>query len=109
MGHLAAEYSTQTPGAALVSTRLMTVDALGSTRVTTDAQGGQVARFDYYAFGQDLATSGRTSTLGYQQAGPRLKFTGKERDAETAGLLWFSVLLGGAREVYGCRPAAVPP
>ncbi|MCX6621301.1 MAG: hypothetical protein NTY38_09510 [Acidobacteria bacterium] len=88
-GNLAAEYgsSPQTTGRQYV-----TVDALGSTRLLTDASGGVVKRYDYLPFGEDLIAGvhGRTAPMGYQAAMDDVnpKFTGKERDAET-GLDYF--------------------
>jgi RHS repeat-associated protein len=88
-GELAAEYSTipQTTS----GTQYMGADWLGSTRATADANGGNAQRFDYLPFGLELGSLGvanRTAGLGYGGVGPRMKFTGKERDSET-GLDYF--------------------
>ena len=83
-GNLAAEYG---PAWAETGTWYLTGDHLGSTRMM--ARGAaEVRRFDYAPFGEEMAGGGRTSGLGYGQVGPRQKFTGKERDAET-GLDYF--------------------
>jgi RHS repeat-associated protein len=52
------------------------LDALGSVRAVTDAQGQVIARHDFLPFGEELA----------QQIPPRDRrlFTGQERDFETA-------------------------
>jgi RHS repeat-associated protein len=89
MGQLAAEYGgTPAPSC---GTCYVTVDQLGSTRAVTDgATGNVVERHDYLPFGEELyaGTGGRTTALQYQGAGTpgalTQRFTGKERDAETA-------------------------
>jgi RHS repeat-associated protein len=48
-------------------------DVLGSVRATTDAAGAPITRHDYFAFGE-----------GSPLAGDPRRFTGKERDFETA-------------------------
>lgn len=95
-GKLAVEYG----GTVTASGReFMGVDHLGSTRaaVSTDA----VRRMDYWPFGMELSvvdTAWRTGALGFAvDAKSRLKFTGKERDAET-GLDYF-----GARYFSGAQ------
>lgn len=70
--------------------RWLVSDHLGTPRMIFD-QAGSVAnmrRHDYLPFGEDLAAGGRGASLGYDVAGPRQKFTGKERDDET-GLDYF--------------------
>ncbi|MBL8233676.1 MAG: RHS repeat-associated core domain-containing protein, partial [Bryobacterales bacterium] len=73
-------------------THYLHVDHLGSTRLVTDGSGTVARRMDYTPFGVELTaadTPYRTSGLGYAVDGlTRLKFTGKERDAET-GLDFF--------------------
>ncbi len=49
-------------------------DMLGSVRAITNASGGMVIRQDYFPFGESGST----------MAGDPRRFTGKERDAETA-------------------------
>ena len=88
-GNLAAEYATAAnPDAG--TTQYLTADALGSTRLITTGTGtpGLSSRSDYLPFGQEIPTTwgGRTD----YQADPSetIKFTSKERDAET-GLDFF--------------------
>jgi len=50
------------------------LDTLGSVRAVTNATGGEVRRDDYQAFGE----------AGTPPQGDSIRFTGKERDAETA-------------------------
>jgi RHS repeat-associated protein len=104
-GQLAAEYSTGEPTE--FGTSYLTADHLGSTRVVSDANGGVTERHDYRPFGEELFTgvSGRTSDLKYPagDTGVRLKFTGKERDAET-GLDYF-----GARYFSGTEGRFTSP
>jgi RHS repeat-associated protein len=97
MGNLAAEYGPiNDPG-----TRFVFTDALGSTRLTTDAAGNSVRRYDYAPFGEELTpawTNWRTTAAGYGAVDSfPPKFTGKERDAET-GLDYF-----GARYFSGAQ------
>jgi RHS repeat-associated protein len=89
-GQLAAEYSNAAPASGC-TTCYLTVDHLGSTRLVTDQAGGVVERKDYFPFGEEMpvANSARQQVPGYAgNAGHPLKFTGKERDAET-GLDYF--------------------
>jgi RHS repeat-associated protein len=51
------------------------VDALGSVRAVTDQSGAVVQRHDYAAFGEELPPQAVGDS--------KLRFTGKERDAET--------------------------
>lgn len=91
-GQLAAEYGD---GPSVSGTQYYTADHLGSTRLITDFQGAVVERLDYFPFGEGLAlgVNGRSSLFPEYNAGARpanpedgesIKFTGKERDAETA-------------------------
>jgi RHS repeat-associated protein len=75
------------------------VDWLGSTRTLTDATGAVVSRHDYAPMGKEIPTElgGRESGNFHGAAGPRVKFTGKERDAES-GLDYF-----GARYYSGAQ------
>jgi RHS repeat-associated protein len=102
MGNLAAEYTTE-PQTTVAGTSYLTVDHLGSTRMTTDSTGTIPARFDYQPFGKQLSTTNRATTAGYGQLGPRQKFTGKERDTET-GLDFF-----GARYFSGAQGRFTSP
>ena len=85
-GQLLAEYGNTSSA----RTRYLTVDALGSTRLVTDAAGTVASRHDYAPFGEELPTvsnsSVRTAANNFigQEPGVRQAFTGKERDAETA-------------------------
>lgn len=84
MGRLGAEY-----GGTAAGTQFLTQDHLGSTRVTTDGAGAVVSYRDYYPFGEEIGAGGvRSGVAGYLNGGPRQRFTGKERDAET-GLDYF--------------------
>lgn len=84
-GQLAAEYSSEAQSVA--GTQYVMTDALGTTRLEMAATG--VRRRDYMPFGEELgAPHGRTTALGYGLDGQSVRFTGKERDAET-GLDYF--------------------
>jgi RHS repeat-associated protein len=92
MGHLAAEYGGSSTSAGRV---YLSVDALGSTRLVTDASGNPTEQYDYAPFGEELTQGidGRVapySTNQYPTTPDAVteKFTGKERDAET-GLDFF--------------------
>ena len=89
-GQLLAEYGNTSSA----RTRYLTVDALGSTRLVTDAAGTVASRHDYAPFGEELPTvsnsSVRTAANNFigQEPGVRQAFTGKERDSES-GLDYF--------------------
>jgi YD repeat-containing protein len=110
-GELGAEYSTNataTPG-----TQYLSVDQLGSTRVTTDGSENVTGRFDYLPFGLEtgaLGLASRRASQGYGTVGPRLKFTGKAFDTETGldffGARYFS---GAQRAVHFARHALGRP
>jgi RHS repeat-associated protein len=98
MGELAAEYGS---AAASTGTQFLTADHLGSTRLVTGTGGVVVERHDYAPFGDEVAAQGCAQPIGSTLRSPRcdiagygaasgdeLKFTGKERDAET-GLDFF--------------------
>ncbi len=115
MGNVAAEYGGQM--AAPCVTCYLSADQLGSTRAMTDGTTGQVVeRYDYFPFGEDLfaGTGNRTKALGYQNASDpedmTRRFTGKERDADTAssampsGLDYF-----GARYYSGAQGRFTSP
>jgi RHS repeat-associated protein len=91
----------------------MSVDQLGSTRVTTDQNGAVTGRFDYVPFGLELGAlgaAGRTSALGYGGAGPRMKFTGKERDSETGlDFFWARYMSGVQGRFTSPDPITVTP
>jgi len=81
-GALAAEYSTQAPPVA--GTEYVTVDQLGSTRLTSDASGNPIAYHDYVPFGAEIpaGVNGRSNLYGAAD-GVNKKFTGQYRDTET--------------------------
>ena len=89
MGQLAAEYGTTIDTS--TGTHYLTTDALGSTRLTTDGAGVVPTCYDYLPFGQEL-TAGTDARPGPCFASApdvlNVKFTSKERDAET-GLDYF--------------------
>jgi RHS repeat-associated protein len=82
MGQLTSEFgSTNDTG-----TRYLTADHLGSTRLITNADGSVDKTYDYLPFGEEYSP---TSPIYPQLGGPNsIKFTGKERDAES-GLDFF--------------------
>jgi RHS repeat-associated protein len=85
-GELMEEYGNAADSAG--GTGFLTKDHLGSTRLVTDAAGGAKSCVDYLPFGEELGSwNGRTAGCYSGNAG-RVKFTGKERDAET-GLDFF--------------------
>jgi RHS repeat-associated protein len=100
-GQLAAEYG----GAGDGGTWYLGVDHLGSTRlmVKEGTPTDEVRRYDYLPYGPELLAGGRTPELGYGLPGPRLRFTGKERDYET-GLDYF-----GARYFSGAQGRFTSP
>ncbi|HET6260836.1 MAG TPA: RHS repeat-associated core domain-containing protein [Chloroflexia bacterium] len=93
----------------------MVADMLGSTRLVLD-NAGPVRRYDYYPFGEAIlaGVNGRTTATGHEgvesAAGPRQRFTGKERDIELAtsampsGLDYF-----GARYYSGAQGRFTSP
>lgn len=96
MGALIAEYST-VPSTPLCTTCYLTADHLRSTRLETDSSGAMVACHDYLPFGEEIpiGTGSRSGSCFAGTDTTTLKFTGKERDAET-GLDYF-----GARYFSG--------
>jgi YD repeat-containing protein len=83
-GQLAAEYGGPAPVES--GTRYLFGDHLGSTRLVARADGTVDKTYDYLPFGEELGGfyPGDADTRGRQA----MKFTGKERDAET-GLDYF--------------------
>jgi RHS repeat-associated protein len=65
-------------------------DGLGSVRLITNASGAEVTRFDFLPFGQEPGASPHPNTI---------RFTGKERDPETAASAtgWAALDYVGAR------------
>jgi RHS repeat-associated protein len=95
-GRMVAEYTDFTSQTA-DSTSYLTTDALGSTRVVTDANGAVAARYDYHPYGEAIYSFGGRDNVvenGIHTYGSdanslaRQKFTQKERDTET-GLDYF--------------------
>ena len=90
-GELAAEYSTAT-STALCQTCYLSEDHLGSTRLVLDGgTGNPVGCHDFKPFGEEISAGvgGRTATdTCWDASDTTMKFTGKERDAET-GLDYF--------------------
>jgi len=108
-------------------------DPLGSTRILTDATGAAVRGYDYYPFGEEVPATVGTRPSYYKSGGypgqpdlASVKFTGKERDAETGlddfGARYLSGAqgrfttsdeitsgAGGAYEVGGGRPQEPRP
>jgi RHS repeat-associated protein len=117
MGHLAAEYGGSSTSAGRV---YLSVDALGSTRLVTDASGNPTEQYDYAPFGEELTQGidGRIapySTNQYPTTPDAVteKFTSKERDAETGldyfGARYFSAAQGRFTSPdWSASPAAVP-
>jgi len=88
----------------------LTADTLGSTRLTTDGSGVAQECNDYFPFGEDIqqGIGGRGSCFptGMYPNNPdieSIKFTGKERDAET-GMDFF-----GARYFSGAQGRFTSP
>ncbi len=80
MGQLAQEYGGPTIPGSESGPRYLTTDQLGSTRLVTDGGGNVAQAYDYLPFGQDFTLPTDSN---------RIRFTSKERDAET-GLDWFA-------------------
>jgi RHS repeat-associated protein len=100
-GELMEEYGNAADAAG--GTGFLTKDHLGSTRLVTDAAGGAKSCLDYLPYGEELGNwNGRTAPC-YSGNGGRVKFTGKERDAET-GLDYF-----GARYFSGAQGRFTSP
>jgi RHS repeat-associated protein len=80
-GNLAVEW-----GGAQIPTQTLyvTQDHLGSTRLVTNASGGVVGCHDYAPFGEEIPASYGSRPSCYGQAETQVKFTGQERDPETA-------------------------
>jgi RHS repeat-associated protein len=82
-GKLIEEYSTIVAATNDAKVAYLTNDHLGSPRINTDANGNVTARHDYHPFGEEIATSQRTTGLVYSGDSIRKQFTGYERDGET--------------------------
>jgi RHS repeat-associated protein len=98
-GQLAAEYGGS---AVAAGTQYLSTDPLGSVRLMSNGSGTAIASTDYYPYGGEImATSGngRSGVGAYGvDLGESLRFTGKERDAETGldyfGARYFSAAQG---------------
>jgi RHS repeat-associated protein len=82
-GRLIEEYSTIVESSNDAKVAYLTNDHLGSPRINTDANGTVTARHDYHPFGEEIATSQRTTGLGFGGGTVRKQFTGYERDTES--------------------------
>jgi RHS repeat-associated protein len=87
-GLLLALLATSPAAAQPVTVEYYHVDAVGSVRAVTDASGAVVRRHDYFPFGEEWNP--------LPVSGDARRFTGKERDAETA-LDYFGARYYGAR------------
>ena len=83
-GQLMAEYATPVPVAESNGRQYLTQDHLGSTRLVTKSSGTATdivfSRHDFLPFGEEIARG----LNGYGPSPLSVKFTSKERDAETA-------------------------
>ena len=105
-GRLTAEYSNLPDTDTGTGTEYLTADHLGSTRLVTNSSGQCVARMDYYLFGGQILNSAADGNRDLECNGTTnepLKFTGKERDAET-GLDYF-----GARYISSAQGRFTSP
>ncbi|MCC6826062.1 MAG: RHS repeat-associated core domain-containing protein [Acidobacteria bacterium] len=64
-------------------TTYITLDHLGSTRVTTDGGGNVTSRKDFMAFGEEAITVQRNVGVGYGVPPVRQDYTGYEKEAES--------------------------
>jgi RHS repeat-associated protein len=109
-GELAAEYSTSASSLPCKTCYLVT-DALGSTRMVANESGVPKSFHDFAPFGEEIpaGVGGRSSLYGSSDLVTQ-KFTGKERDSETAssgmadGLDYF-----GARYYSGAQGRFTSP
>ena len=84
-GKLAMEYRPETAPA---GTSYYTQDHLGSTRLETNASGQAVRCSDYLPFGEEIPAGYGSRSSCFNPNDNKIKFTSKERDAET-GLDFF--------------------
>ncbi len=82
-GKSIAEYSDVVANSTDAEVAYLTADHLGSPRINTDENGAVTARHDYHPFGEEIATTQRTTGLNYSGDTIRKQFTGYERDPET--------------------------
>ena len=83
-GKSIAEYSTVVESAENAKVAYLTADHLGSPRINTDRDGNVTARHDYMPYGEEIATSQRTTGVGYTTDSVRKQFTSYERDIESS-------------------------
>ncbi len=69
---------------AQTATLYLTTDHLGSTRLVTNGSGTVIGCHDYAPFGEEIPASTGERTSCYGQTDTAFKFTGQERDPETA-------------------------
>jgi RHS repeat-associated protein len=88
-GKLIAEYGV--PAANPAGLSYVTLDTLGSVRLTTTSDGQVRERHDYLPYGEEIpaAYNNRANVTGYGVDTLRQKFSAKERDIET-GLDYFN-------------------
>jgi RHS repeat-associated protein len=84
-GKLTTEYRPET---APSGTNYYTQDHLGSTRLETNASAQQVKCSDYLPFGEEIPAGYGSRSSCFNPNDNKIKFTSKERDAET-GLDYF--------------------
>ena len=107
-GELAGEYGGAPPFT--LGTQYVTADQLGSTRlITAPGLGVPVATYDYLPFGDELGGPVYPTGAG----GNDIKFTGKERDAETGldffGARYFSSAQGRFTSPdWSAKPQPIP-
>lgn len=85
MGQLMAEYGGTGSGS---GTQYLVTDTLGSTRLIVGASANCIRRSDYAPFGTEIPRDSQQWSCYGGSTSNTLKFTGKERDAET-GLDYF--------------------
>jgi RHS repeat-associated protein len=83
-GKMLAEYSTIVEPQSTAKVSYLTTDHLGSPRILTEASGNVISRRDFHPFGEEIITAQRTQGSGYAADSVRQKFTGYERDIESA-------------------------
>jgi RHS repeat-associated protein len=84
-GKLIAEYVLNGPSNPSPAVKYLTIDMLGTLRVSTAAFGGIVARNDYMPFGEEIGAGMGSRTTGQKYSATdttRQKFTGQIRDEE---------------------------
>ena len=104
---LAAEYG----GTAVAGDEYVVTDHLGSTRLVADGAGAVKGLHDYLPFGEEIynGVGGRTVAYGGGGDLAAQKFTGKERDSETAGSAWQGLDYFGARYYGGAQGRFTSP